>query len=157
MSDDVLIGLNDLMSSAHCGNVEFELTTDSDETEGASAVIVESENGRHGIRVAERDTDEPAALLGLHHDERMDTGEPASSSATVVAWVLSRRPKGISAGIKSELVHTITETIDDLRGEFHVHLNVLIGKDKSLLPSVDVPVVGILHVLNSECECVSLR
>lgn len=54
-------------------------------------------------------------------------------------------------------MHTITETIDDLRGEFHVHLNVLIGKDKSLLPSVDVPVVGILHVLNGECECVSLR
>jgi hypothetical protein len=87
----------------------------------------------------------------------MNTGEPASSSATVVAWVLSRRPKGISAWIQSEFVHTITEAIDDLRGEFHVHLNVLIGKDKSLLSSVDVPVVGILHVLNCECECVILR
>jgi len=49
VSDDVLIGLNEMMSSAHCGNVEFELTTDCDKTEGTSAVIVESENWSHCI------------------------------------------------------------------------------------------------------------
>lgn len=62
------------MSSAHSDDVHFDLTADSDETEGASAIRIESEDWGHGVGVSEEEAYEASAIfLGLDQDEGVDT------------------------------------------------------------------------------------
>lgn len=61
------------MSCTLTENVDLELSTDGDEREGGGAILVEAEDGGHGIRVTEEETYVEFGVGCLHEQKWMNT------------------------------------------------------------------------------------
>jgi hypothetical protein len=66
-----LIVLDDLVSSTHTYHIELNLTTNSNQTEGAGTVWVEADDWGHGSGVSQVNTDVASSLFRFYHKERM--------------------------------------------------------------------------------------
>ena len=110
--------------------VDLELPTYCDVTQYCLALFSVSHNRRHRIRIAKEQTYEVVfASCSLNQQEWMHSIESFSTPPVIVRAILASRIHSPRALHDTELSHSLTEAIESLRGQFKVHLNVLVHKN----------------------------
>lgn len=150
-ANDSMILLNHLLCRAENEEVYLQLATKGDVAEYrlVRLGIVESDDGKLGIAVPEKDTDVLLGLPGLNKDEWMHT-VLASAAATIVnvlKAVDSVGPHTEGALSEFEGTSAFTEAVLALARQQHVHLDVLVSKDEVLPPGVEDHSVVVFVIL----------
>ena len=64
-----MILFNNFLSCSFNEDLNIDITTDGDQTDKPSTVLIVGDDGGHGGGVAEEEADEASFLVGLEHDE----------------------------------------------------------------------------------------
>ena len=94
--------------------VDFELSSNSNERQLASSVRVVCDNGSHRITIAEVDAKEVVRSISLDKKEGVHSILAFAARAIVVRTWLAISPHVPSTFAEAELVNALTETVDAL-------------------------------------------
>lgn len=121
-----LVLLNNLFGVPLEEKVNVQFSASGDVTEGGSFVLIVLNHGRLGICVSKVNTAVNAGVRGLNEGEGVHAVGLEATASVIILVLSTSGPHGPSAFSEGELVVALSKSVDPLRGQFEVHLNILV-------------------------------